>query len=165
MVTKEELEKRLDALKHEVKDLRGRAEMPPATAPPQEVLDTLLVVRGCLDRIEGILSELVQLRSYFQRNLQAEKDAADEAWDTSNAQARRAAAGRAPDYLGAKERYADANLETLEHRRQVRRAEDLFSLADNAVEVVRISHRGLDGTRQDLVTWLRTLQFESSLER
>lgn len=95
---------------------------------------------------------------------------AEDAWDRASQLVREQARNipvtrRSDEFLTGKERAADTNLAVLDQRIAARQAADLAHTCDEAVDVLRLSHRGLDGVRQDLLTILRTLAFESHLER
>ena len=144
----------------ELAELRRLPPLPGVHAAPSELVEYLLDVRRRQDRVEELLGRSMRHKVATQRTLDEAKTAAEEEWD------RVAVANKnANDYTSAKERAAEANLATLDLRRQVRKAEDALAVANELVEQLRLAHRGLDSTRQDIHTILRALSFESSLER
>jgi hypothetical protein len=146
-------------------DSAGAISMPPPEAGVRDVLAVLLRVRSRLDRLEGVLQRAVRLRALVHRMSATTRMVADEAWDRASVNSRAPSVRRGEEFTGPRERYADNNLATLQEARAAKAGERMAAQADAAVEVIRLAHRGLDGVRQDLIAWLRTLQFESHLER
>lgn len=145
--------------------LRFDGEPPSLHATPKELLDALLDTRHRLDRAEAILGRAIRLRARAHRASAAATAVADDAWDWAVQRARSAPVTRGGEYSSARERHADANLAVLDVRRAARAATDLVSSCDEATDVIRLAHRGLADLRYELLTVLRTLQFESHLER
>ncbi len=135
--------------------------MPEPGAPPQEFYEALLQVRGHLDSMEPLLDAATGLRGSTARMTKDLHDAAEDAWD------RQAAAGRRhiKEFEGARERYADFNLATLEQRMAERQMARLADLAKETEERLRLIYRGLNDARQDCLKVIGYLQWESSLER
>lgn len=129
------------------------------TATPQHIRIALLDVRARLDRIEEILSNFIRLRGATVRQAVAARHAAGDAWDAH------AVAARRGDYEGAKERYAQWSVATLDEQRSARQAEKQQSVLDEAVEIVRLVYKGLDATRYDLHVLLRSISIELPGER
>lgn len=133
---------------------------------PWLITEQLQNVRQRLDRIEELVILSVRARASLKRSHQQVKDELQVAWDsrlTDNSAVRRPVLTQ--EFVTGKEKFADANLATLELQRKERLASELVSFADESVEVIRQLHRGLDGIRQDLLTQVRSLQVETSLER
>lgn len=156
---------RLGGLVRQGLDLRFGVGLPGAAAAPPEVLAVLLEVRGRLDRLESLLLESLRLRDGARQARTAAEAEAGEAWDQQAAAGSPALLSKAGDYTGPRERYAQYNIATLDQQRQSQRAARVAAAAEGAYEQLRVLHRGLDGLRQDLVTALRAVQFESSIER
>ncbi len=155
-----------DGWVREVQSLRDEIEpMPPVDAPPRQVHEHLLNVRQRLDRVEHLLSLSMRLRSLARRLAVKTAGEAQEDWDNAILRVRAQPTRQGGEFSSAKERYAEANLATLTAQRQARHAADVAQRADDAVEVIRLHHRALDAIRQDTLTVLRLLQFESHLER
>lgn len=156
-----ELEGQLAAWVTEALELRfgGGVELPPSESTPAAVHASLLSVRSRLDRIDGIYIRVLRARGRCRRAAKTGRYLADDAWDVSVTGQRR------QDYQGPRERYAEASLSSFEQQRAARASETLLSHADDAYEAVRVAREGLNNLRADHVAVLRSVQFESSLER
>ncbi len=135
------------------------------TLDPVELSATLRDVRGRQDRIEELLRNTMRLRARIQRAAQLKQHALDDATDTALHERRGAAVTPGGEFSSARERTAEANLVTIDLRFAARDAQQLAHRCDEAVEVLRLTHRGLDGVRQDVHALLRATAFESHLER
>ncbi len=147
----------------EATDLRFASEFPAAQASPQQFMEFLVDVRQRLDRLEELLLATARIRAAAQRKKAVANALASEAWDRASQKLR--SGRRQDDYLGAKERYADCNLESFTEQRAARAADALFALADEAYDYLKTAHRGLDGVRHDVISIVRSFSFESNLER
>jgi hypothetical protein len=154
----------LDGHVVEAVELRFSGDIPGPQSAPKQILDALYEVRRRLDRVEFLLSQAIRVRGKLRESNDAATAEVDDAWDSSIHTTRSAAVVR-DDYTSAKERYAEANLATLDLRRTQRAAAAVLAHADTSVDLLRLSLRGLGDLRQELLTVLRTLQFESHLER
>jgi hypothetical protein len=146
----------------EVRKLR-KFVRPKHSASPSEVHEALLDVRGRLDRMEGLLSDLSMWRAAARIRISELEQDALEAWD------REATAKdlmhRSSGYEGKEERYAHWNLKTLKQRQRVRTAQrvaDIFALHEDQA---RAAYRGLRDVREELLATLRYLQWEVVMER
>jgi hypothetical protein len=156
----------LDDLIGEAQNLRAALpEMPDTHASPHEVHDYLLDVRRRLDRVEHLFAVCIRVHARTKRSAAQITAELDDAWDEAILKVRTAPVRRGDEYSSAKERAAEANLVTLAARRAARTAAENVLRADEALAVLRLLHRGLDGVRQDALTILRALVFESHLER
>lgn len=143
----------------------GTAVSPNPGEGMPELLAKLLDVRRSMDRVEELLFKSLRIRARISRiNTSIQADVEDK-WDQAVKNTRSNSVIRGSDMVGPRERYADANLSTLVERREARRVAALASTADEAVDVIRLSLRGLDSMRQDLSTAFRAMSFESNLER
>lgn len=158
------VEDTLAACVREVTALRRDVKFPHAGAAPTEVQEALLDTRQRLDRVEEILSQVIGYRGAARRRLTEATASADEVWDRASVTTRGNTTLTGRDFTGPRERYADANLATLESRRAQRIVAEMSSRVDDAHDQIRLMHRGLDGVRQDLIVLLRSAQFLSSLE-
>jgi hypothetical protein len=167
VTTAADLNPNLEALITEALGLRSGLSLPSINQGPVEVLERLIDVRTRLDRVEELLSRAVRFRTAVRARLKEASGSLDEAWATKVAQpsARRRAASDGFGGSAPRERYAEADLATLDEKRNVRRLEQWFDQVSDAVEVIRQAHRGLDTTRQDLHLILRAISVESALER
>jgi hypothetical protein len=146
----------------EVLSLRFGYQPPKPGQPLSTHLDTLLDVRQRLDRIEELLVRAVQVRGVARRKAEHATAVADDAFDKAIHNARLGAAG---EFTSAKERTAEANLDSLDTRREARSANLLAEYCDQHVELLKLTHRGLDSARHDLLTTMRVFHVESALER
>ncbi len=132
---------------------------------PALTLEHLQDVRRRLDRVEELLTRGIRVRARAQRAAAAAQAAVDDAWDAAIRKVRAAPVQAGGEYSSARERHAEANLAVLDLRHAARRAHETAHHCEEAVEVIRVAHRGLDGVRGDALAVLRTLAFESHLER
>lgn len=149
----------------EALNLRFSGALPTSAASVADMLDALLDVRQRLDRVEELLTKVIRLRARVHRAATLTTATVDESWDRAVQAQRTAPVSRGDNFSGPRERYAEANLTVLEERRAARIATELASHADEAHDVIRLVHRGLDGVRHDHLTILRAVQFETSLDR
>jgi hypothetical protein len=148
-----------------VADGSSPPRLPEGVFGAHEVLEQLRVTRRRLDRIEGLLSRCTIAKARASRASVHARAEAEHAWDQSSQRERSRPAARGSDFTGPRERYADSNLATLAEQRSARSAASLASVAEEALDVVRIAHRGLNDMRADLHLMLRSLSVESTLER
>jgi hypothetical protein len=146
-------------------ELRFGVALPVSQSAPSEISECLLDVRTRLDRVEAMYTGAIRIKARAHRAAAHAKATFDDAWDTAAVDRRTAPVRRGDEYATAKERHAEANLATLDLRHSSRAADELAHHCDEAVDVLRLAHRGLDGVRQDILTMLRAAQFESHLER
>jgi hypothetical protein len=144
---------------------RAAPDLPPPQSGPSDVLEQLRAVRARLDGVERLLGSATRARGRAQRAATEAKALAEHAWDETANRARSGGARRGGEYEGARERYADWNLATIPQQRAARAAERLAGVATESLDVVRLTHRGLEGLRNDLHLMLRAMNVESALER
>lgn len=159
------LRQSLDVYVNEALDLRFGYELPDVHGSPKETLDALHEIRARLDRVEYLYGRVMRIRARTKRYADACRASADEAWDSELQSARSRADRRGDEFVSAKERYAVANLATLDAQREARSAAALASVADEAHDLMRLTYRGLTDLRQELLAVLRGYQLESNLER
>ncbi len=116
-------------------------------------------MRGHLDSLESLLDNAISLRGSTARKVRDLHDATEDAWD------KKATGARKHEFEGARERYAEFNLAVLEQRQTERQMARLADLAKETEDRIRLIHRGLNDVRQDCLSAIRYLQFESSMER
>lgn len=161
----QDLTKLLTSHLDEVMAHRFGFKMPPLHASPTEVHESLLDVRNRLDRVEQKLGEVIRIKGVAGRYLAAATARVEDAWDEVVTEARKKPVARGDEYSSAKERHAEANLAVFDKRRAQRAAQDLYSKAEEKTDLIRLAHRGLADTRHELLTILRAVQFESSMDR
>lgn len=154
----------LRAIVIEAMTLRAEASFPPAGADTHTLWTSLQDTRQRLDRVEELLVQVLRIHGRAHRHGLSSAATAKEAWSRAVRAIATAPSIRGPEFQGPRERYAEADLVTLEDQRAALAAELLVAEAVEAREVLRTLHRGLDGLRQDHVTALRAFQFATSLE-
>jgi hypothetical protein len=161
----EEIEKRIAELLTEALNLRSESSMPYSEASPQVVLNSLLDNRQRVDRLEGIYLQVIQIRARLSRKTSAVKAEAEDSWAEALASMKSQGSRNRDQYEGPRERYAEADLATLELKRKARKAEELLGVAVEADDVIKTALRGLNEVIQDHRIWLRSLQFQTYLEK
>lgn len=150
-------------LRHgEANDPEGKLSLPTPSLGTGAVLGSLLRVRSRLDRVDELVSKATQAQYRITRAEASARFDADAAWDRAAQRNRAATVGQ---FTSAKERAADASLDSFEQKRTAHSAARLVSVATEALAVIKQTYWGLNALREDHNTVLRTLQFESSLER
>jgi aromatic ring-cleaving dioxygenase len=126
-------------------------------------ISALLVrVRSRSDRVDMLLANVTQAKARTRRAQQAAEFEASVAYDTAT---KTNAANRRVEFSTARERHADAALDSLEQKRVAHHAERTVSIATEAYEVINQIHWQLESIRKDLRAAIHNIQFESSLER
>lgn len=150
-------------LRHgEAGDPEGRITAVSSEEGPQAVQHMLIRVRARSDRVDGLLAKVTQAKGRTKRAQDAAAFEAERAYDTASVTN---AANRTREFTSARERTAEANLDSFEQKRHAYLANRLVSVASEAYDLVHQIHWQLDGIRKDLRATLHSLQFESSLER
>src|SRR6185503_4823364 len=144
--------------------LRFDSELPHSGAGPLEVLESLLECRKKADRLEGLYYKTLNLKGKLARKAALDIAEADDQWASALVQIKNSPIYKGDTFSGPRERYAEADLETFEIRRKARKSKELLSLAEEILDIVKTALRGLNDTRQDHLSWIRSLQFQSTLE-
>lgn len=161
----QQIKDKITSLIKEATDLRfGNMYLPEVGAPSDELIESLVVVRRVLDRLEEIHLQLLRFKSFASSLNATVSEEHDNEWDAVISRNKTSSVIR-NEYTAAKERYAEANLATLESRRKVKQAAEFLEFCSNASEVVRTQYRGMDGVRQDILTVLKSQQFMNHLEQ
>lgn len=152
----------------QVRKLRDVGPLPAVEHGPAAVLGMLQLVRERLDEVETVLSQVSAFRT-GARALSREADAlVDDTWAEKVGQGstpRARVSFNAGFDEAPRERYAKADVAVLGERRKARRRARVLEAANDAVEQVRLAHRGLDGVRTDLYMLLRAMGIEGRFER
>ena len=157
----------LEDMVNEAVELRFSSEgLPAGQVTPAMAQEVLLDTRKRLDRVEELLVRVLRLRGRAKQISESRKHEVADAWskalnDIANSPQRKTGY----DYSSAKERYSEADLSVIDLRMKEREATEFADQTQTAYDVIRTCHRGLDTLRGDCVAYLRSLQFESSLER
>ncbi len=155
-------------LVREAMDLRyGEAGDPDGTirdAPqetPQEIQHLLVRVRSRSDRVDELLSRATLAKGRARRV----QDEAAWAAEVRMLDATKEHSSKRVEFSAAREREAEAKLDSIQERRVAHQAARMVSVTVDAYEVINQIHWSLDAIRKDLRASLHALQFESSLER
>jgi hypothetical protein len=143
-------------------DPEGPLRAPELTDTPEDIRLALIRSRLRADRVEELMAKITQARSRVKLARDQAKFAADQAYDEAT---RKNQTTRRAEFVTAREKHADASLDSIEQRRIAHQAARLVEVADMAHEVVNRVHWSFEGIRKDLRSTLHALQFESSLER
>ena len=128
---------------------------------PQSIHELLISCRHTTDQFEIALVKALTLRGQAECELALAKAEVEEA-EVSAANEVRKDAGM---YASAKEKNVEFSLRTLTQRREERKAIEHYQQACYVVETIRLLHKGVDTTRQDVSTRLRAITLTTSLER
>ena len=151
----------------EAAELRYKAPKVTENADQSVLLAALQDYRARLDRIEYLMVRAILRKGEAYIALKNAQEAASNSWDESLVRSKGKKTANlvtAQEFVAPREKYADANLETLEERRAVRMAEDEFSWADTSVDALQKMYRGLDSARQDLLTRIKAIPMVNSME-
>lgn len=166
------LSERLNPVKEELKNLVAEAQelrsevfLPEVQATPTEHLEALHEVRQVLDRVEEIYIRTIKLRAAVTVMHNQISNGHDDSWDEIVSKSKNAAVQKGSDFTGPRERYAEANMMTIESKRRVRIVSEVLDFCGTMVEIVKIIKYGLEGVRGDVLAMIRVWQIESSLER
>jgi hypothetical protein len=144
--------------------IRLRAVMvPPVTAEGHEVHEALLDVRARLDSAEVLLREFRAERRRFRARAALRQQERDDAYDARLNELAKGAVRR--EFEGAQERMAQARAHVLELTRRARTADACKRLVEDCFDGLKDQFFGLLNIREELITRLRELQFETTMER
>lgn len=143
---------------------RSKVVLPEPSSTPQAVLDSLLDARVKADTVESMYLSLVRIRARAVRKVAAIKAEHEDAWNQALVDMKSGSRQR-DQYEGPRERYAEADLATLMTKRQLRKAEETLGIVDEGVDILRTAFRGLNEIIQDHRVWLKSLQFQTYLEK
>lgn len=137
---------------------RYRGGLPDPALGAAVVLQRLSTVRLCLDEVEDLLVDVARFRTGMRVLFKEASAKADDKWAeqvASNGGRRRASFGSEID--APRERYARADLATIEERRLARSRERVLDAVSDAYSVIDQIRRGLESVRMDLHALLRML--------
>lgn len=152
------LHTKTEAWIREAVELRRTIRLPSYELGTAEAIESLSCVRQALDRVEALMVTATRLRAEVARRSETATAIAQDAWDEA------AKNSRIGEYSSARERAADANLRTLGQLRDQRQRAEQLSIAKEAVDILYIIHRGIDGIRMDLHRVLGSMTVQRSLE-
>jgi len=142
-------------------DPEGPVRLPPTEAGLDVVLASLLRVRKRLDRVEELLTNVIQARGKLRQRVEAAESEYQQIWNESLTSDPRL---QSREFVAPKEKYAHADLSSMKAKRLVLQMRALAAEADSAFEVIRTAHKGLDSLRYDHVVLIRAATVMSSLE-
>jgi hypothetical protein len=128
---------------------------------PQQLLADLQGCRVAIDRIEGILVEVAQLRARAKAAVASFADAHESAWNDAANSPTISFAANDP---APRERYARYELAAMDQRLALRRAQKALDSIEGAAEVLNIYYRGLRDRRFDLNTAVSLITIETRME-
>lgn len=149
-------EQRLDAAVVEAQALRYVEGLPDPALGAREVLRRLSLVRSRLDEVDELLIEVSRFRTGTRVLFKEAAARAEDRWAeqvASTGGRRRSAFGS--EMEGPRERYARADLATMEDRRVARARERTLDAVTDAYNVIDAIRRGLESVRMDLHALLR----------
>lgn len=149
--------------------LELREKIPPLPSiedGPRAALEYLAEVRTAMDRVDTLLTVAVRFRGKMREAFKLSAAAHDDAWAAVTGGASKKGRGQSGwGEPAPRERYAEADLATLNERRHMRKMERWLDEAVDTVDIIQRVYRYLDEVRKDLHLILRAMNVESSLER
>jgi len=134
----------------------------PEEDSPQAWMAYLTRIRVRSNRVDELLAKVTRAKGRAKRAQDQAQFSAELAYDEAM---RDNAANRRAEFVTAKEKHADAALDSLEARRLAHHAARLVSVTAEAYEVVNQAHWQLEGIRKDARSTLHALNFDAALER
>ncbi len=128
---------------------------------PEALHAHLVAHRRALDLLEAYLAELGNIRAGLELRVAAAQAAIEDAETDAVVEG----SPWSQEFMSAQERNARLRGESLEQRVQQRREERRLAEVRMAHEYVRVLHRGLEGSRNDLVQRIKLVTLTSALER
>lgn len=160
-------DQKMQAYLKEASELRYSVKVPQDSADLNTLLSSLQEHRAKLDRIEHILTSCVIHKARSVIKVREANDELSDKWDTNISEQRQkksASLVASNQFEAPKEKYATANLATFEHRRVVRKAEEELTWIESVTDAIQKMYRGLDSSRQDLLTRIKAVPVVNSLE-
>ncbi len=142
----------------EAKELRDSVPEPQVSDDPHTLHERLVASRAAQNRLEGILSDVGQVRSRLRKLVTQLNDEYEDKWRDTMSRT------RTGEYMSGKAQDATYQLGAIEELRNLRRGKQMLADAEEVYDVVYLKHRGMDSARRDYETLLRTISIESRLE-
>lgn len=120
-------------------------------------------IRQNIDRLEELLNGAVRFKSEAERSLAFMQSAHDLAWDRA-VREDKPKLSFGSDMIAPRERYASASLKTIKEKTDLDDAQETFSYAKEAVEVIRNMYKGLDGYRLEVLSIIKNRSTPTSAE-
>lgn len=134
----------------------------PITAQEEYDVTYLRRVRQRSDRVDELLAKITRARGRLRRAEAQAKFEAEQAYDRAQVTN---ASQRTREFVTARERNAEASLDSLEERLVAHTLARHVSVAEECYEVIKGIHWSLNAIRNDVRASIHNLQFESNLER
>jgi hypothetical protein len=163
METKE-LVSRMEAFMAEVVELRSSVELPRITDQADEIVTRLQHTRQAIDRIEEIWRTVGRTKAMAQRQMSSLENVANDAWANALRNLRALPTFRNTEYVGPRERYAEADLSTMDARMEFRRAQEQLSHIEEAYDFVKTVYFGMKDVREDIKDILRAQTVQTRME-
>lgn len=158
------LEDKLKEITSEAQELRSGVELPLVDATPMEIIEVMFDLRPRLDRLESLLVQATYLKRDVAQVAQSFITKHEDAWNSYVSNQKNAGAIRGTEYTGPREKYAEADVMTIETLRDKRLAESLVATCETAVTVVRLMHTGIKDLKSDMHVAIRAASFASSVD-
>lgn len=127
--------------------------------------EALQQIRGWQDNMEEVVSVVITARGMYERGVADTKARYDERWAQVSDADSRQAVRRGPEMEGPRERYARVDGQVFDELRAWRQMEQALSICQEAEREIQLRYRAVNATREDIHQILRSLAFESTLER
>lgn len=151
----------------EATDLRYSIKLPGDTVELSKLLASLQDHRARLDRLEHILTTCVIRKAQAVLAVKAANDDLSDKWDENISDQKKQKSVSlvvGNQFEAPKEKYATANLATFEQRRLVRTAEEELVWIETTIDALQKMYRGLDSSRQDILTRIKAIPVVNNLE-
>lgn len=161
------IDQKMQAFLREAGDLRYSLKIPNDSADLTVLLKSLQEHRAKLDRIEHILTSCVIHKALAVLSAREANDKLADKWDENISEQKKkksASLVASNQFEAPKEKYATANLATFEERRLVRKAEEDLTWVESTLDAVQKMYRGLDSSRQDILTRIKAIPVVNNLE-
>jgi hypothetical protein len=139
----------------EADELRYRDGLPDISVGMRDVLGRLSVVRGRLDQIDTLLTEVGRFRTGVRVLFKEASGRVDDKWAERVAGTKQRPGFGGGDIEGPRERYAKADVHVLGDRIVARQRERLMDAVNDAYTEVDRIRRSLESVRGDLHVLLR----------
>lgn len=155
---------RMEDFMAEVVELRSSVELPKITDHADEIVERLQHTRQALDRIEEIWRTVGRSKALAQRQMTSLENVANDAWANALRNLRALPTFRNTEYVGPRERYAEADLSTMDARQNFRRAQEQLSHIEEAYDFVKTVYFGMKDVREDIKDILRAQSVQTKME-
>lgn len=151
----------------EAVELRYNAPIAKADDDTSIMLAVLQDYRARLDRIEYLMVRAIIRKGDASRTFKAAQNDASDKWDESLSQIKEkktVSLVAAQEFTAPREKYATANMASIEERQAARKAEEVLSWTEETVDALQKMYRGLDSARQDLLARIKAVPMVNAME-